>query len=92
MTAAEFDYSLARSMSGYDCAALAALGQAAQHLVREGLPVITPQSPAAELMRRHEAGVALVKHFGPEIDAMVEAAKARSYTGWSTGGPIRYAD
>lgn len=40
-----------------------------------------------------EAAEALRAEVGPEIDAMIEAAKTKSYTGWSDSsrGPVRYA-
>lgn len=92
MTAAEFDYSLA--FGGEENRARAALADAAYTLATEGLPVVDTTTPVEELARRIELGHVLLYGHRASIESMTVAAKAKTYTGWSSAsrGPIRYAN
>ncbi len=77
-TAAEFDYSLARG--DVDLGAFGPYGWL--------------DLAAAQLTGSADAGKTLIAAHRADIAAMTTAAKAKSYTGWSSAsrGPVRYAD
>lgn len=84
MTAAEFDYSL----FAQDGKALAALQDAVYALANRGHDPVDD-----ETQNRQARAEALRTEVQAQIDAMIDAAKAKRYTGWSdaSGGPVRYA-
>lgn len=90
LSAAEFDYSL--TTGDLDTRAIYALGNAIYELANGPLP----NKLTAEVTRaRRERGDELHARMVPHIKAMIEAAKAKSYLGWSIAGsdtgPVRYA-
>jgi len=90
MTDAEFDYSL----SVRDGRALAELQSAIYEAANRDLPTVQPGDGQEEPARRMERARALSEQVRPQIDAMIAAAKAKTYAGWSvhSSGSIRYAD
>ena len=92
MTAAEMDYSLAMGQVGAGTG-MAALRDAIDRLATRDLPDVQPGDPNGTRTVRQQARDHMHAQFTPDIDAMVAAAKAKSYIGWSvqSRGPIRYA-
>lgn len=95
MTAAEFDYSLAfgAHRAGELHNAYFALSSAAYLLATESLPAVDETTSADDLARRHQLGRNLLESYRADLDAMIAAARAKTYNGWSSasGGPISYA-
>jgi hypothetical protein len=94
-SAAEFDYSLVTGYAEHDTeSALGAIDGAIYTVANEHLPMVDTTTTREDLLQRRANAEALRVQLQPEIDAMVAAAKGKSYTGWSNAsrGPIRYAN
>lgn len=89
LTAAQMDHSLATG----DGIAMVALAAAAYRIANERHPAVRPGDGAEFVRERQARADALIDATTADRDAMVAAAKAKSYTGWSTEsrGSIRYA-
>jgi hypothetical protein len=89
MYGAEFDYNL----FAYGQTSLAALADATYELANSHLPAVDTSTTDDDLRQRRANADALMNATRDERDAMVAAAKQKTYTGWSTAsrGPIRYA-
>jgi hypothetical protein len=88
---AEWDYSFAFPDGRRD--GVAALGHAAYIVANRHLPEVTPDTPVSDLADRRYNAHALIEATTAEREALIAAAKAKSYTGWSvhSSGPIQYA-
>jgi hypothetical protein len=90
-TDAEFDYSLSLDPDDRGFNAVGAITSAAHQLANAHLPEELDFLEANEDSRQREANAqALMDHVRPELDAMIAAAKAKSYTG-GQGQRIEYA-
>jgi hypothetical protein len=91
LTPAEFDYSL--TTGDLDTRAIYAIGNACYELANAD--PATPTTSTEAMRRRLHLSDELHSRMVPHIKAMIEAAKAKSYLGWSIAGsdtgPVRYA-
>lgn len=92
-TDAEWDYSLAAPDGRRD--GIAELWHAAYIVANQHLPQVTPDGPSDLAQRQINRANADRSHT-PERDALIAAAKAKTYTGWSDaargqGKRIEYA-
>lgn len=91
MTRAEFDFELARE----SLAVLRAIDTATDPYTVAGLHSEPGDREAFDA--RMAAREAARRHYRPDLDAAIEAAKRKSYTGWSAaakarGQRVRYAE
>jgi hypothetical protein len=86
---AEFDYSL---KIGDGCA-LAALYDVTYMLANRHLPAVTSETTARDTRQRRVNADLLHETYRAEREALITAAKAKSFAGWSDASryPIRYA-
>lgn len=82
MTEAEFDYSLATEGHNPEDAS-AAMWNAAYYLANADLPEVDDTTTAENLRQREANAKALLSTVESDRVAMIAAAKAKSYTGWS---------
>ncbi len=95
MTFAEFDYALQNPHSHqFGERAVRALGAAIDDAANEGYPQVT-EGCSMDILREHEARRRVLRaELAPQVDALIAAARAKSYTGWSSANaaPIRYTE
>jgi hypothetical protein len=89
-TDAEFDYSLSLDPDNRGFSALGAITGAAHELANAHLGPVDLVAANEDLRQRAVNAQALMDSVRPELDAMVAAAKAKTYTG-GQGQRIEYA-
>jgi hypothetical protein len=87
---AEFDYSLSLDPDNRGFNAFGAITGAAHELANAHLGPVDLVAANEDLRQREANTQALMDHVRPELDAMIAAAKAKSYTG-GQGQRIEYA-
>jgi hypothetical protein len=92
-TEAEFDHSLAVGKRDTS-SAITALTSAAYQLTNIHLPEVSGNTKVADLIQRQDNARALIDATMPEREALIAAARAKRYAGWSvhSAGPVRYAE